>query len=112
SVDLVGAGAGRTTIAGGGPVLTIGVARQFPPAEPTVSIRGVTITGGVATSSFLGDWFAAGGGIEIPPSCTTRPACPSFEYGPGATVTIADTVVTGNVAAPTGSSPLGSFASG
>src|SRR5439155_3346966 len=99
-VDLVGAGAGATTIEGGGPVLTIGVGQQFPPAEPTVSIRGVTITGGVTTGSFLGDWDAVGGGIEIPPSCTTGPGCPSFEYGPGATVTIDDSVISNNRVTP------------
>src|SRR5690242_9890760 len=45
SVKLVGAGAGATIISGGGPVLTIGVAGAA--SEPTVTIDGVTITGGV-----------------------------------------------------------------
>ena len=45
SISLVGAGAGATTISGGGPVLTIGVADAA--TEPTVSITGLTITGGV-----------------------------------------------------------------
>src|SRR5205823_10157936 len=44
SVTIAGAGPGRTIISGGGPVLTIGT---FDAAsEPTVSIGGVTITGG------------------------------------------------------------------
>jgi len=105
-ITLLGAGANKTTIEGGGPVLTIGTAQQFPPAEPTVAVRGVTITGGGTTSGFLGDWDAVGGGVEIPPSCTIQPACPSFEYGPGATVTIANTVITGNKVIPTGAIPL------
>src|SRR4051812_22180397 len=49
SVHLVGAGAGQTVIAGGGPVLTIG--SQEATVEPTVSLRGVTITGGVNESA-------------------------------------------------------------
>ena len=48
SVNLVGAGAKKTTISGGGPVLTIGAI--FAATEPTVSIDGVTITDGVTTS--------------------------------------------------------------
>ena len=72
SVKLVGVGSGRTTISGGGPVLTIGI---FGAAnEPTVTIDGVTITGGVTRSApmstpFSGreGVFAAGGGVEIPP---------------------------------------------
>jgi hypothetical protein len=49
SVKLVGAGANRTIISGGGPVVTIG---EFgASSEPTVSIDGVTITGGVTRSS-------------------------------------------------------------
>src|SRR6266567_7064182 len=48
SVDIRGAGAGATIIRGGGPVVTIGV--EGAAVEPTVSISGVTITGGVNTS--------------------------------------------------------------
>ena len=48
SIDLVGAGPARTFIKGGGPVLTIGT--YFGATEPTVSISGVTITGGVNTT--------------------------------------------------------------
>src|SRR5215470_7931699 len=42
NVKLAGAGAGRTIISGGGPVVTIG---EFGASdEPTVSIEGVTVT--------------------------------------------------------------------
>src|SRR2546423_2982331 len=48
NLKLIGAGAGATIISGGGPGVTIG---QFgAPSEPTVSIRAVTITGGLHTS--------------------------------------------------------------
>ena len=69
SLTLRGAGAGRATIRGGGPVLTIG--RFGASREPTVSISGLTITGGVTRSSALSSpkgEFALGGGIEIPPN--------------------------------------------
>lgn len=92
SVGLVGAGAQQTTIRGGGPVLTIGTTNA--PTEPTVSIEGVTITGGDTTSSPK----AHGGGIE---------AVENGEQSGGANLTIKDSVITGNRAAPTGSAPLG-----
>ena len=89
SVAIVGAGARSTIIKGGGPVLTIGVAGAA--SEPTVSIAGVTITGGVATGdgrvTFVG---VGGGGVYIPGSAT----------GVGATVTIRNSVITGNRATP------------
>jgi hypothetical protein len=97
SVKLAGAGPGRTTISGGGPVLTIGTFGAS--SEPTVTIDGVTITGGVSRSSpmstpFTGHEgvFAAGGGVEIPPGA---------DFAVGATVTMTNTVVTGNRVAPT-----------
>jgi nitrous oxidase accessory protein NosD len=74
SVTLIGAGAGRTVIRGGGPVITVGVLDA--PSEPTVTIRDVTITGGVTHSSghcgpICGANYvqatALGGGIEVPP---------------------------------------------
>jgi hypothetical protein len=103
SIRLVGAGAGRTIISGGGPVLTIG---EFGAStEPTVSINGVTVTGGVTRSSpesvpFTGQEgvFAAGGGIEIPPNA---------DFSGGATVTIANSVITGNRVAPADTVPFG-----
>src|SRR5262245_46634997 len=70
SVTIKGAGAKETVISGGGPVLTIGQA--FADREPTVSISGVTLTGGVTHSSFLsqfiGNASALGGGISVPPA--------------------------------------------
>jgi hypothetical protein len=103
SVKLVGAGAGQTVISGGGPVLTIGAFGE--PTEPTVSIDGVTITGGVTRSSpestpFVGQEgvFAAGGGVEIPPNA---------DFSGGATVTITNSVITGNRVAPTDTVPFG-----
>jgi hypothetical protein len=103
SVKLVGAGAGHTIISGGGPVLTIG---EFGAStEPTVSIEGVTITGGITRSSpestpFTGQEgvFAAGGGMEIPPN---------EDFSGGATVTIASSVITGNRVAPSDTAPFG-----
>jgi hypothetical protein len=92
SIELRGAGAGRTRIHGGGPVLTIGA--PFAPDPPTVSISDVTISGGVTTTT---EWdthaayFAFGGGVYIPPA----------EGGePGATVTIGRSVIAHNLAAP------------
>src|SRR4029453_4989544 len=59
SVKLVGAGSGATIISGGGPVLTIGVADA--PSEPTVTIEGVTVTGG-GTGGNLPPLSGPGGG--------------------------------------------------
>jgi hypothetical protein len=91
SIDLVGAGAGATIIEGGGPVVTIGTFGAT--TEPTVSIRSVTITGGVSrrTAESFGDCqlSAFGGGVEI---------APNARYNGGATVTIADSDITGNSA--------------
>jgi nitrous oxidase accessory protein NosD len=98
SVRLVGAGSGRTTISGGGPVLTIGTFGAS--SEPTVTIGGVTITGGVTHSSWntsLGDGvIALGGGIEIPPNA---------DFSGGATVAISNSVITGNRVAPSATAP-------
>jgi hypothetical protein len=103
SVALAGAGANVTTIRGGGPVVTIGEFLGTKHLDVTVS--GVTITGGVATSSPLSDeWvgragvIALGGGISIQPSA---------DFSTGATVTLRDSVVTGNRAAPTDTAPFG-----
>jgi hypothetical protein len=103
SIALAGAGANRTVIRGGGPVLTIG---DFGAAhEPTVSIDRVTITGGVTRSSpqsvpFTGQEgvFAVGGGIEIPPNA---------DFSGGATVTISNSVIAGNKVAPADTVPAG-----
>src|SRR5262249_11264203 len=102
SVTLAGAGPGRTIISRGGPVITIG--RIFAASEPTVSIDGVTITGGVTRSSpesvpcvgKEGVW-AAGGGIEVPPGTDAGGPCDHDNFGGGATVTITNSVITGNL---------------
>ena len=98
SVALIGASAAATRISGGGPVITVGT--FFADSEPTVTISGLTVTGGITTSSpqadlFFGvpDAWAIGGGIYIPPA---------DGFAPGATVTIANSVITGNKASPTG----------
>jgi hypothetical protein len=96
NVSLTGSGADATTISGGGPVITIG---QFlAPDEPTVTISGVTVTGGSTSSSAQADLFfgvpgawAIGGGVYI---------VPAEDFSPGATVTISDSVITGNRVAP------------
>jgi fibronectin-binding autotransporter adhesin len=94
SVKLAGVAAGATIIEGGGPVITIG--EFLAPTQPTVAISRVTITGGLNDSS-PGPAVAAGGGMKIES---------------GATVTIADSVITGNKAAPKatfdGPAPCGS----
>jgi hypothetical protein len=102
SLKIVGAGAGSTVISGGSSVLTIGV--YGASTEPTVSIEGVTITGGVARSSpesipFTGaaGVIARGGGVEIPPNA---------DFTGGATVTISNSVITGNRVAPTHALPV------
>jgi hypothetical protein len=103
SVDVVGAGAGSTIIRGGGPVLTIGTFGAS--SEPTVSIDGITITGGVGRSSpestpFVGEEgvIALGGGVEIPPNA---------DFSGGATVRIRNSAITGNRVAPTTTLPFG-----
>ena len=97
NLSLVGAGAQKTIIRGGGSVLTIGTFGAT--TEPTVSISGVTITGGLAQTSpesipFFGipGVWATGGGIDIPPNA---------DFSGGATVTISNSVITGNRADPT-----------
>jgi hypothetical protein len=103
SVDLVGAGAKATVIDGGGPVVTIG--EFLGSSQLTVTISDLKITGGVTTSSPLstewtgeGNVIALGGGIAIEPAAG---------YATGPTVTIANSVITGNRAAPTETLPFG-----
>ena len=76
SVHIKGAGAASTIVSGGGPVLTVGEANAA--SEPTVTISGVTITGGLSRGSgYCGPTCSApsyaqatalGGGVAIPPS--------------------------------------------
>jgi hypothetical protein len=95
SVEIIGAGAGRTIIDGGAPVLTIGVAGAADADKLTVSIRAVTITGGdnssVQTPGGPITFVAVGGGIDIPGGTNGNV---------GATVTIRDSAITGNRASP------------
>ena len=107
SVDIRGAGAGATIISGGGPVLTLG--KEFAPTEPTISISRVTITGGL-NSSVPDHAVTQGGGVRIPQAAG---------FTRGATVTISDSVVSGNTVASQQLLPSGfcgpsdcSFASG
>src|SRR5947209_839351 len=103
SIHVVGAGARLTTIRGGGPVLTIG---SFGAAtEPSVSITGVKVTGGVTHSSAQSKALtgktgvlALGGGIEVPPG---------RRFTDGATVTIRDSVITGNTVFPSATADSG-----
>jgi hypothetical protein len=100
SVKLVGAGSSRTTISGGGPVVTIG--SHETSSEPTVTIDGVTITRGITQSSWQTGAgvgvVARGGGVEIPPNA---------DFSGGATVVISNSVITGNRVAPTATGPFG-----
>lgn len=97
SLTLSGAGAQKTIISGGGPVITVGMSGAA--TEPTVAIRGVTVTGGVTGSSPVstayfeqGGVIALGGGIFVPPAAN---------FATGATIAISDSVITGNTAEPT-----------
>jgi hypothetical protein len=81
SVRLLGAGSARTTVRGGGPVLSI---NRPSPAAVDVVISGLTVTGGVAHP----DGFNAyGGGI-----LTTSQS----NGDPGASLTLRHVVVSGN----------------
>ena len=100
SLTLVGAGAATTIISGGGPVVTIGSGGS---TKLNVSITGVTITGGVTHSSpesvalyGKAGVLAAGGGIEITPDNIKNASSET----PGATVTIADSVIAHNSVSP------------
>ncbi len=88
-LTLRGAGAHETTIRGGGPVITVG--KFGATTEPTVAIRGVTITGGATHSSLGQAYTALGGGVWVPPAAN---------FGRGATVRITRSVITHNIAAP------------
>ena len=103
SVSLVGAGAHETTISGGGPVITVG--KFGARTEPTVTLRDLTITGGVTTSSPVSTAYvgkrkviALGGGIFVPPAA---------KFATGATLTVSNSIIAGNIAAPTRSVDAG-----
>jgi hypothetical protein len=98
SVELVGAGARSTTLRGGGPVLTIGAKGRA--SRLTVSISGITVTGGVSAAS-----PQAGCGPDIPTCGPGYPRATALAGGievlSNAEVMITDSVVSGNRAAPT-----------
>jgi hypothetical protein len=103
SLSLVGAGAHETKISGGGPVITVG--KFGATTEPTVALRDLTITGGVTTSSPVSTAYVAkagvialGGGIFVPPAA---------EFARGATLTVSNSIIAGNIAAPTASVDAG-----
>jgi hypothetical protein len=107
SVGLIGSGAGKTIIKGGGPVLTIG--KAFARSEPKVTISKVKVTGGRTTSSPISKFYvdkknviALGGGIAIPPGKYFRD-----RITPGATVRVTDSVITNNRVGPTATVPFG-----
>lgn len=105
NVALVGAGAGVTIVEGGGPVLTIAGG-----SGRIVSIVGITVKGGITSANQTGrcgadvptcgphylEATALGGGIEIIPGSGSTA---------GATVSIRNSVVTGNRAEPSITAP-------
>jgi hypothetical protein len=95
-VHLVGAGPRQTVIRGGGPVVTVGSATS----APTVTISGLTLTGGVSDS----DPQSPNCGpdlITCGPGYTTATALGGgIEAFPGTNVTIENSVVTDNRAVP------------
>jgi hypothetical protein len=109
SVEVIGSGASRTIIKGGGPVLTIG--KAFAQSEPKVTISKVKITGGRTTSSPLSKEFvdkknviALGGGIAIPPGKFIKA---QERFTAGATVKVIGSVISGNRVGPSATVPFG-----
>jgi hypothetical protein len=100
SVSLQGAGAEKTTVNGGGPVVTIG--RSSAPDAMSVSIDGVTISGGVNNTKPDPE-VTFGGGVWIPTSQLDHPPY----NGTGATVSISNSVITGNTVTSSSFIPLG-----
>ena len=91
SLQLVGASAAVTVLSGGGPVVTIGDLTGG--TAPAVSISRVTITGGLTNGSEFGGTAIAGpGGVFIPG--------PDTGNATAATVSISDSVITGNRSSP------------
>ena len=95
-VTIRGAGAAATSITGGGPVVTIG----SDTTSPRVSIRGVTITGGLATGNPHGDQCAPDVPICGPGYAAATARGGGIEAFAGSVVRIEDSAVSGNRAAP------------
>ena len=96
SVNLIGAGPRRTVVNGGGPVATIGSTAS----TPTVTISGLTLTGGVSESDPQSpncgpDLITCGSGYT-----TATALGGGIEAFPGTDVTIENSVVTDNRAVP------------
>lgn len=87
SLRLIGSGAGRSVIRGGGPVLRIETTTSAPPA---VLISGLTIAGGVWAGDDPVNAFGAGILVPFGP-----------DGGPGATLTLREVVVRDNRTQPT-----------
>jgi hypothetical protein len=102
SVKLIGAGAAATVVEGGGPVVTVG--SRTGQRSLTVSIAGLRITGGLSNTNPSGRC-----GADVPecgPGYLRATALAGgIEIAPRATVTISNSVVTGNRATPTVTAP-------
>lgn len=106
SVSLMGAGAGKTIIQGGratptAPVIRIGI--YLAASEPSVSISGVTITGGNNTSD-TDPFDDSGGGIKVEPPVGAT----AGTIRPAGTITIMNSVITGNSVLSLGGESCGS----
>jgi hypothetical protein len=99
SLALVGAGAHRTAVTGGGPVITVSGS-----PDVKVSIRDLAISGGVTRAFGEGadrvSFRAYGGGLLVSPVSQ-----PGAEPTAGATVSLRHVRVVGNRATPTTTSP-------
>jgi hypothetical protein len=101
NLNLIGAGARATVIHGGGPVITVG--EFLAHREPTVSIKGVTITGGFTRSGPEGSNIAAGGALSV---------LPAADFRRGGTVIISDSLISRNRVSPASSEPVGPLCPG
>ncbi len=96
NLTLDGAGAQKTIIRGGGPVVTVGSATS----TPTVTVSNLTITGGI-TSTDPESPRCGPDLVTCGPGYTTATALGGgIESFPGTTVTIVHSVITGNQAVP------------
>jgi hypothetical protein len=116
SITVEGAGAGKTIIKGGGPVVTIGELHTVKKVE--VTVRALTITGGLnrgdvnwtpdGLSKLQPPWGPLGGGVLVDGADVTKAET---------IATLVDCVITGNRVRPTsrsglGSEPFSAYASG